>query len=131
MTSIDLEKVIAQTGHERYRWLTSDANPDAESREAYRRLVARLAAAGLSAPPEPPPYPPLAEQLGNAAKAAVRFVASGLATAGRTEYARRRAVCRACPSGLYDAAADRCRACGCLAAVKPWSAAESCPKGHW
>lgn len=43
MTSEDLERVIAATGHERYRWLTSDENPDAWSREGYRRLVSELA----------------------------------------------------------------------------------------
>lgn len=39
-----LEIVVARTGHNRYRWLCSDANPDEEARAAYRRLVAFLAA---------------------------------------------------------------------------------------
>lgn len=50
MTAADLETVVARTGHERYRWLTSDANPDAASRDGYRRIVRDQAAA-----PWPPP----------------------------------------------------------------------------
>jgi hypothetical protein len=38
-----LDTAIEQTKHERYRWLCSEANPDAEQREAYRRLVLSLA----------------------------------------------------------------------------------------
>jgi hypothetical protein len=44
MTAADLEAVIARDGHERYRWLTSDDNPDEASREGYRRIVAEKAA---------------------------------------------------------------------------------------
>lgn len=35
--------VIAATGIERYRWLCSDENRDAEQREAYRALMVRQA----------------------------------------------------------------------------------------
>jgi hypothetical protein len=75
--------------------------------------------------------PPLATQAANLAGAAARFVASGLAVVDREEYDRRRAVCRACPTGHHDADQDRCRACGCSLAAKPWARAEDCPKGHW
>lgn len=78
-----------------------------------------------------PVYPTLAAQAVNLAGAAVRFVASGLATVDQAEYDRRRSVCLACPTGRHDAEADRCSACGCYLAVKPWSKAESCPDGHW
>jgi len=78
-----------------------------------------------------PSYPPLATQLANVAQAAGRFVASGLATVSQKEFDRRKAICLACPSNQYDAAQDRCRACGCHLSVKPWSKAESCPHGHW
>jgi hypothetical protein len=47
-----LDLVVARTGHDRYRWLCSAANPDAEQREAYRRLVLDLADGKL-----PPPRP--------------------------------------------------------------------------
>lgn len=57
-----LEIVIARTKHERYRWLCSDANPDAESREAYRGLMVRLASDG-DLPPQPPPPRPLSRTL--------------------------------------------------------------------
>jgi len=52
MTGDQLDRVVATTGHDRYRWLTSEANPDELQREAYRRLVERLAAGPL-----PPPRP--------------------------------------------------------------------------
>lgn len=82
-----------------------------------------------SAAPAPPAYPSLATQARNLAGAAVRFVASGLATVDQAEYDRRRDVCRACP--LYDAAAQKCMRCGCMLAVKPWMQSETCPEGKW
>jgi len=78
-----------------------------------------------------PVYPPLATQLANVAKAAGWFVASGLETVSQEEYERRRGICRACPTGRYVEADDRCLACGCHLAIKPWSKAERCPDGHW
>lgn len=125
MTPDDLGKVIAQTGHERYRWLTSDANPDAKQREAYRRLVERQALGE-------PEYPPLAKQVANALGSAAKFAASGLATVDQAEYERRRAICtQPCPTERYVAAEDRCEACGCHLSIKPWGKAEKCPEGHW
>jgi hypothetical protein len=124
MTPDDLETVVARTGHERFRWLTSEANPDVESREGYRRYV-REQAAGAT----PAEYPPLATQAANAIGAVARFVASGCAVVGRDEYDRRRAICEGCEH--FDHAEDRCRKCGCNLAVKPWSKAEKCPVGKW
>jgi len=43
MTQDDLNAAIVKTGHARLRWLVSDANLDAASREGYRRTVVRLA----------------------------------------------------------------------------------------
>ena len=45
----------------------------------------------------------------------------------------RRATCHACPSGMYEAAPDRCRMCGCSGMMaqrttSPWA---SCPREHW
>lgn len=61
MTDDQLESVIADTGIERFRWLTSDANPDETSREGYRRLVREKAEAldgsGATAAPVDPPAP--------------------------------------------------------------------------
>lgn len=42
MTTDQLDRVVTSHG-ERWRYLTSDANPDAAQREAYRALVVRLA----------------------------------------------------------------------------------------
>ena len=91
--------------------------------------VDQVAGAGKAIPA--PEYPPLATQARNLAGAAVRFVASGFATVDQAEYDRRRAICEGCPSGLYDAAQDRCTVCACYVSVKPWSRSEKCPKGHW
>lgn len=120
MTQDDLETVIARTGHERFRWLTSDDNPNVAQREGYRRIVREMAA---DTPPAA--YPPLLTQAASAAKALGRFVGSGLATVDQAEFDRRRAICGACPN--FDKAQDRCRKCGCSLAVKPWSKAETCP----
>lgn len=48
-----LDLVVSRTGHQRYRWLCSEDNPDTEQRAAYRRLVISQAVdqptAGISA----------------------------------------------------------------------------------
>jgi hypothetical protein len=121
MTPEDLEAVVARTGHERYRWLTSDANPDVAQRDAYRELVVRLAREDVP----PGEYPPLHIQAGNLAKAAVRFAASGFKTADRAEYDRRRAICAGCE--LFDAERKRCIRCGCRTDYKLRMASEHCP----
>jgi hypothetical protein len=38
-----IEIAVQQEGHERYRWLCSDDNPDVRQREAYRALMVRKA----------------------------------------------------------------------------------------
>jgi hypothetical protein len=53
-----LEIVIERTRHERYRWLTSDENPDTWQRDAYRRIVIEMAT-GEPAAPRPFRYEPL------------------------------------------------------------------------
>jgi hypothetical protein len=40
-----LALVITRTGHERFRWLCAEENPNAAQREGYRGMVMRLAAA--------------------------------------------------------------------------------------
>lgn len=57
MTAADLEAVIARTGHERFRALTSDSNPDVGQRERYRGLVASLASG--ASPPSAPAFDPI------------------------------------------------------------------------
>lgn len=93
----------------------------------------RPALDAINAPPdaEPPAYPSLAKQAANALGSAARFVASGGATVSQEEYDRRKATCQACPTNRYVAAENRCEACGCYLAIKPWGKAERCPDGHW
>jgi hypothetical protein len=57
MTPGQLETAVARTGAGRLRWLTSDANPDPESRDGYRRYVERVASEPV---PEPEPNPHMA-----------------------------------------------------------------------
>jgi hypothetical protein len=54
-----LETEVSRTKHARYRWLCSDANPDAETREGYRALMIRRAT-GEPDPPAPEPIVALA-----------------------------------------------------------------------
>ena len=54
-----LDIVIARTKHERFRWLCSDDNPDAEQRAGYRRHVLALAEQGSPTPVTPPPLVPV------------------------------------------------------------------------
>lgn len=119
MTESEYVRMASPLGA-RLIWLVSDANPDAESRERYRRVVERSAA---------PAYPSLLTQAGNAATAAVRFAASGFARVDQAEYDRRRSICAGCE--YFDAASERCRKCGCPLATKPWLKSERCPVGKW
>lgn len=142
MTPEQLDLVVARTGHDRYRWLTSDQFPDADKREAYRRIVARMAddpspplasrptVAPAAAPPPPPAYPPLVDQLRGLARSLWAWARSGFALASSAERRRRRAVCLA-PCPAYDPARGRCTACGCMAGLKPWLATADCPRGRW
>jgi hypothetical protein len=51
MTHKEAADIVAErTGHERYRWLVSDDNPDEWQREAYRSQVIGMA---LNKEPEP------------------------------------------------------------------------------
>lgn len=129
MTTHDLGTAVARTGHERYRWLTSDANPDAFRREGYRRIVREIAAGPWPPPPKPAAYPPLLEQLGNAARSAVAFAASGGKLLDADAVEGRRAVCRSCEH--FDVPVSRCRLCGCWTEAKTTMAALYCPLGKW
>lgn len=57
------DELVKRTGHERYRWLCSDENPDARQRESYRAMM--LEKAGQPVPPHSMtvPTPPLASSL--------------------------------------------------------------------
>lgn len=118
-----LSIVIAETGVERYRWLTSEDNPDVAAREGYRRFV--LERAGE----KPSRYPGLFTMAGNALTAAARFVASGLAMVDDAEQERRLSICRGCEK--FVAEDMRCRACGCGLNLKARVRSSSCPLGKW
>lgn len=126
MTTEQLESVIAATGHDRFRWLTSGANPDPVSREGYRRLVVARAEAVAA---DPSAYPPLATQAANLAGSLRDWLRSGAPITPGAERERRRAICRACPK--YDRDRGRCTACGCFGALKPWLGTATCPEGRW
>ena len=55
---------------------------------------------------------------------------SGLKLVDQAEHDRRRAICLK-PCEFYDAAADRCRACGCVDNWKAWIESQDCPKDFW
>lgn len=78
-------------------------------------------------PPPPPDFPPLATQAARLARAAVRFVGSGLAVAPAEEQARRRAICAACPHFV----GNRCAKCGCNLNAKVMMSTEHCPIEKW
>ena len=87
-----------------------------------------------SASPRPAPTetelrqpPPWTRQLWNVAAAVVAFVADGMQTVSREEFAARLAVCDGCPErrGL------RCLQCGCRLTLKAQGHAFHCPLGKW
>ncbi len=126
MTLADaLEIVITRTGHERYRYLCLD-HPDPAVRAQYSAWVIAQAS---GEPMTPVKGPSLLRKARNFGKAAVRFVASGLATTPADVQAARRAICDACDRVEVDS--DECRECGCPLARKIPMASEACPLGKW
>ncbi|OJW19378.1 MAG: hypothetical protein BGO49_08595 [Planctomycetales bacterium 71-10] len=79
------------------------------------------------APPQA--YPSIAAQARGLAGSLATWLRAGCPITPAAERARRRAVCTGCPE--FDAEARRCRACGCLADVKPWLGTATCPRGKW
>jgi hypothetical protein len=124
----DLEIVIERSGVERdgqrhrYRWLTSDQNPDAWARERYREAMTAQAAQA-EAPAPPAGMPPVRRQAANLWRSIRAFVASGGKLAPKSVRAQRLAICRQCEwwNGF------RCRKCGCATPIKVWAAEEVCP----
>lgn len=130
-----LDEVVARTGHERFRALCADSNPDAAQRAAYRDTVLRMAGGAPAADPEanPTAYPSWGEQAANFAGAVGRAAAAAVrgedVLVPDAEYEERLATCRACE--FFDAGAGRCRACGCITVAKARLATERCPKRKW
>jgi hypothetical protein len=78
-----LEIVLAMTSHGRFRWLCSDENPDAQSREDHRRLMVQIATG------DPAPAGAVSDQARMPATDALRLLARMNACPSRT----RDAVC--------------------------------------
>jgi hypothetical protein len=117
----DLETVVSRTGVERYRWLTSDQNPDVMGRERYRAQMAEMATG--AEPVRHTAYPSVRHQARNLWRSVKAFVASGGKLAPKAVRAERQRTCAVCP---YWTGA-RCRKCGCATPIKIYSAAEVCP----
>ena len=129
----DLETVVSRTGVERFRWLTSEDNPDAHGRERYRVQMVEMAlqpAQERPAAPTAPAYPPFAEQVGNALKAGLKFLTSGCKITDQAEHDRRLSICRA-PCEFWDKAQGRCVKCGCVDEWKAWVDSQKCPMNYW
>lgn len=124
-----LEIVIARTGHERYRALVAEDNPDLFQRDAYREAVIRQAGGQPDPPPPRPAGPPLSARIAGLVRAAVHVARSRFRRVPRAEFERRRALCHRCE--FFDADRVRCLKCGCHLAVKPWAAALHCPIEKW
>jgi hypothetical protein len=115
-----LNVVIAETGHEKYRWLVSDANPDVAKREHYRKRIIERAN------PKPPS---LVTTIANAAGAANRVIHAAIhgqaLVVDNEEQDRRLAICHGCPKYIADQ--DKCSVCGCVGRWKTRLRTEHCP----
>ncbi len=111
-----LEIAVARHRCLRWRWLCSEANPDAGQRDAYRRHMIELAA---------PSYPAMAVQARNLARAFRDWAMDGFRRVGDDELTRRLAICATCPE--WEPIEGRCRQCGCYGAWKARLASEHCP----
>jgi hypothetical protein len=121
-----LEIVVASTGHERLRWLTSDLNPNAVQRDKFRAQVIRQAA-----DESPSPLRQAANALSALSRAAGQLASGGPLTVSSEEQARRLAICRDCPE--FQSAGPKCRKCGCNLQLKTRLSSETgqCPLGKW
>ncbi len=117
-----LEIMVARTKHERYRWLTSDDNPDVVQREEFRALLVKQASE----------LPPLIQQAGTLAGAVGRAAGAVLTgqpvIASGEQQATRWAICLACE---HLEGESRCRICGCYMKAKTAMAQERCPIAKW
>ncbi|MDG3003257.1 hypothetical protein [Paludisphaera mucosa] len=108
MTEDDLDLVMERTGHERFRWLVSDANPDAAKRAGAWATVAEMAAGFRAGPaPRPPASTPARIPLADALRATERArecPAAGPAACGCTG-------ARSCSKLGRDVTLDDCIGC--------------------
>lgn len=73
--------------------------------------------------------PSLSQQARSLATSLWDWACSGFAVASHDEQRRRMNICAVCPQ--WDAAANRCRICGCQLAAKIAMRTEHCPEGRW
>jgi Family of unknown function (DUF6171) len=121
-------QVSKQRNSPRLLELCADENPDHDEWRA--RVIEMAGGPAIERTPRPTSYPPMAEQIGNALKAGLRFLASGCKIVDQGEHDRRLSICRA-PCFFWDRDLGRCRACGCVDDLKAWIATQECPKGYW
>jgi hypothetical protein len=113
-------------------WLSSDANPDVEVRDAWRAKLARRANGDTT-----PSNPGLATTIRNVVGAANRVIHAALqgqpVFADKDEAARRLAICESNVCGVYDATNGRCISCTCFVKWKTSLSTEQgkCPKALW
>jgi hypothetical protein len=119
-----LEQEVAATGHEKYRQLCDEANPDHGIWRA--RMLRRWGG-------DPGEYPSLVQQGVNAVKAGVRVARAVVrrekVIVSQDEQDRRLAICQAC--SFFDAKQFRCRKCGCGLSLKARISSEKCPIDKW
>ena len=112
-----MEIAISRTGHERYRVLCDESNPD---HEVWRNRMYEMSS-----------LPPLKKRFTNVTKAMARAAAAAVTAqpvwATPEVRADRWATCTACVE-LVD---DKCRLCGCYFLAKISLATEKCPIGKW
>lgn len=81
--------------------------------------------------------PPLSRQTWNYLANTAAWLRGGARTVSSEDFARRKAICEACPSGMLRSTdrGPRCGACGCWidrkAARLVHTAESDCPLGHW
>lgn len=71
--------------------------------------------------------PHLLTRVWNLTRALGAFVQDGARTVDKGQYARRLALCDACPERWND----DCKICGCRLSLKARGRAFACPLGHW
>jgi hypothetical protein len=111
-----LDIVVSRTGHQHFRVLCREDNPDTWQRDGYRRKVLQLAEGGLAS---------LIQKAASLTVAMVEATASGFEPVPEAEAERRQGICDACE--YHEARDNTCKSCGCYLAIKTKLAVWRCP----
>jgi hypothetical protein len=112
-----VDVMVTRTGHERFRWLCSEENPDEGQRDGYRYQVVAMA---TGTPPEPPG---LFRKAVNLARATAEHVAAGLHRLSDEDSQARLNICFHCE--MFRGRS--CAICGCNMVEKVYWAEQRCP----